>query len=80
MHTVGAFEAKNKLSALLEEVRQGGEVVITVRGNPVARLVPFQAQPDRKAAEAALDRILARSRGVTLGGMRIRDLADEGRR
>lgn len=80
MHTVGAFEAKNKLSALLEEVRQGGEIVITVRGNPVARLVPFQSKPDPKAAEAALDRILERSRGVTLGGIRIRDLIDEGRR
>lgn len=38
MIEVGAFEARNKLSALLDEVEQGAEVTITRRGRPVARL------------------------------------------
>jgi prevent-host-death family protein len=38
MKTVSVLEAKTHLSALLKEVRDGGEVVITRRGEPVARL------------------------------------------
>lgn len=37
---VNIHEAKTHLSRLLEEVRQGGEVVIAKRGVRVARLVP----------------------------------------
>jgi prevent-host-death family protein len=37
---VGAFEAKTNLSKLLERVRLGDRVVITLRGVPVAVLVP----------------------------------------
>ncbi len=40
MIEVGAFEAKNKLSALLDRVEQGEEIIITRHGRPVARLVP----------------------------------------
>jgi prevent-host-death family protein len=43
MRTVGVREARQNLSALLDEVRKGREVVITERGRPVAKLVP----PDR---------------------------------
>jgi prevent-host-death family protein len=44
MREVGAFEAKNRLGALLDRVEQGKEIVITRRGKPVAQLVP--ARPD----------------------------------
>jgi len=40
MRTAGVREARQNLSALLEEVKRGREVVITERGRPVARLVP----------------------------------------
>ena len=40
MRTAGVREARQNLSALLDEVRKGREVVITERGRPVARLVP----------------------------------------
>ena len=45
MREIGAFEAKTHLSALLEAVEAGEEVLITRRGKPVARLVP--ARPAR---------------------------------
>jgi len=38
--TVGAYEAKTTLPALLELVTQGNEIVITRHERPVARLVP----------------------------------------
>jgi prevent-host-death family protein len=40
--TVGAFEAKTHLSALLDRVERGEEVTITRRGQPVAKLVPME--------------------------------------
>ncbi len=39
MRTVGLAEAKAQLSALLDAVEAGDEVVITRRGKAVARLV-----------------------------------------
>ena len=39
-HTIGAFEAKTRLSELLEQVSQGHTFVITRRGRPVAELRP----------------------------------------
>lgn len=42
MTTVGAFEAKTKLSELLDRVARGEEILITRRGKPAARLVPAE--------------------------------------
>lgn len=80
MADIGAFEARNKLGQLLERVEQGETIVITRRGKPVARLAPVGENPDRAAARAAVARLLDRRKGVTLGGISIRDLIDEGRR
>jgi prevent-host-death family protein len=44
--SVGVHEAKTHLSRLLEAVAAGDEVVITRRGEAVARLVP--ARPARR--------------------------------
>ena len=79
MDQIGAFEAKNKLSALLERVEQGEEILITRRGKPVAKLVPAVPRPDRVAAREAARRILERSRSVMLGELKIEDLIAEGR-
>jgi prevent-host-death family protein len=80
MYEIGAFEAKNKLSALLERVERGEEILITRRGKPVAKLVPAVSPPNRIAALEAADRILERSRSATLGGLSIKELVAEGRR
>jgi prevent-host-death family protein len=79
MHEIGAFEAKNKLSALLERVERGEEILITRRGKPVAKLVPAVSKASRAAAREAAERILERSRSVTLGELNIKDLIAEGR-
>jgi prevent-host-death family protein len=51
MRTAGVREARQNLSALLDEVRKGREVVITERGRPVAKLVP----PDRPSGRGVPD-------------------------
>ena len=43
MHIVNVDDVKRDLSRFLEQVAQGEEVVIASDGNPVAKLVPFQA-------------------------------------
>ena len=79
MREIGAFEAKNKLGTLLDWVASGEEIVITRRGKAVARMVPAVVGFDRAAARRAADGILEASRGVTLGGLKINDLVNEGR-
>ena len=76
---VGAFEAKNRLGALLDWVEQGEEVLITRRGRAVARLVPAEPGVDRAKARRAADGIIECRRGLTLAGLRIKDLVNEGR-
>jgi len=77
--SVGAFAAKTHLSALLDKVSQGREVVITRRGKPVARLVPA-GQVERSETESVIAELRRRRAGLRLGGLRWKDLRDEGRR
>lgn len=79
MREVGAFEAKNKLSTLLDWVASGEVIVITRRGKAVARLVPSEVGFDRSKARRAMEGILEARRGVTLDGLSLKDLVNEGR-
>ena len=79
MREIGAFEAKNTLSALLDMVERGEEVVITRHGKRVARLVRETGMRDREQASLAADRIIANRKGKSLGGLKIKDLINEGR-
>ena len=79
MREVGAFEAKNKLGQLLDQVEHGEEIIITRRGRAVARLVPTEPGFDRDKARRAVAGILDLSKGAALGGLKIKDLINEGR-
>ena len=79
MLEVGAFEARNKLSVLLDWVERGEEVLITRRGKAVARLVPAEPGFDRAKIRRAADGLIQTRRGLTLGGIKIKDLVNEGR-
>ena len=50
---VGSFDAKAKLSEILRDVQQGQRYTITLRGRPVADLVPSGSSPVN--AQAAVD-------------------------
>jgi prevent-host-death family protein len=45
MTQVNMHEAKSRLSQLVAEVEGGGEVVLARAGVPVARIVPYAAEP-----------------------------------
>jgi len=81
MTSVGVFDAKNRLTALIEEVEHGGrEIVITRRGKPVAKLVAADGRSNSAQALEAAQRIRAASKGRILGDVPLRTLIEEGRR
>lgn len=41
-HTIGSYEAKTRLPEILRAVQSGDRFTITLRGQPVADLVPAQ--------------------------------------
>jgi prevent-host-death family protein len=79
METVGLFDAKTRLSALLERVARGEEITITKHGTPIAVLAPV---PDRhrKDPRKVAERIRALREGARLEDITIRELIEEGRR
>ena len=79
MKTIGAFEAKNRLSELLEAAQNGEEIMITKHGQPVAKLVPV-ANFDRAKAREAVEWLLEFRKKHPLRGLKIKDLINEGRK
>jgi len=51
MRTVNIGQLKNQLSAYLQLVRNGEEVVVRDRNQPVARIVPYQGTLSDEAAQ-----------------------------
>jgi prevent-host-death family protein len=45
MDIVNVHEAKTQLSRLLERVAAGEQIIIARHGKPIAKLVPFTAEP-----------------------------------
>lgn len=76
--TVGIFEAKQKLSELVERASQGEEIVITSRGKERARLVAV-AGKGRRALKDIFDSF-GRVRMKLPKGTTVKDLIEEGRR
>lgn len=74
---IGAFDAKAKLSALLKAVERGQHYTITVRGRPVADLVPTtQMLPD---VNQAIDNMLKIKKVKGVSKENLREWISEGR-
>ena len=78
MNTIGAFDAKTHLSALLERVAKGERFTITRHGTPVALLVPVKRR-DPEQIKAVVQRMQDIAAGVTLDGD-WKDFRDAGRK
>lgn len=78
MQTIGAYEAKTHLGQLLAAVARGETITITKHGVPVAMLVPpsTEQRPDVDAIIVELRKLRST---VTLGGLSIREMIEEGR-
>jgi antitoxin (DNA-binding transcriptional repressor) of toxin-antitoxin stability system len=82
MTTMGFYEARTRLSELLDQVAKGKKVLITRRGKPAALISPPPKRGQRDVHQIVRQMLAFRDReGPTLGGkVTIRALIDEGRR
>ena len=80
MESIGSFEAKTHLPALLQRVARGETIIITKHGKPVARLVP----PEQVSASMTIQEVIAGfgefRNSHKLSRAEIRDLIREGRK
>ena len=77
MRKVGLFEAKQKLSELVERAGQGERIGITKRGKLTAVIGPAQSEIDIREVFASMEKIRKRSKKVP--GVTIKSLIEEGR-
>jgi prevent-host-death family protein len=66
VETIGAFEAKTRLSELLERTEHGEAFQITKHGRPVGRLIPPDSVRDPETIAQAVQR-LKKMRGLLRG-------------
>ncbi len=81
METIGAFDAKTRLSELLERTEHGETFQITKHGRPVGKLVPPDNARDPKAIAAAVERLKAMSgMGGNMAAEELKAMAHQGHR
>ncbi len=83
MEKVQLFEAKARLSELVDRAEAGREIVITRRGRAVARIVPVRPGGRRREVDrdAIVDEIEAFAKTVKVKrGFNPRELIEEGRK
>ena len=78
IETVQAYDAKAHFADLLRRVERGERIAITRHGVHIATLVPAAAESS--AVDEAVNRLLARREHLSLEGLSIRELIEEGRR
>lgn len=79
MEKIGIYDARARLSELVERVEAGEEVVLTRHGRPVVRMVAASAA-EHKPQLAAVARIKALRKALDIRGVDIGALIKEGRR
>ncbi len=80
MDTIGAFEAKTHLAALLDRVAKGEKITITRHGIPAAVLAPI-AEKERKLSHTEIvEGMRALRARVKPGKMSVREMVNQGRR
>jgi prevent-host-death family protein len=77
MRKVGLFEAKQKLSELVERAGRGEEIGITKRGKLAAVIGPAPGHDQLEEILDGMERV--RRRAKPLRGVTIKDLIEEGR-
>ena len=75
-----SFDARTPLGDLLDRCQLGMTIVITRRGQPVARLVPFSRPRNPAEVASAVRKLRGFGKDLNLPkGLRIKDLIEEGR-
>lgn len=80
MATIGSFEAKTHLSALLDRVAKGEKITITRHGVAAAVLMPVGQSEGRLSHKEIVEGMRALRKRVKPGRMGVREMVNEGRR
>jgi antitoxin (DNA-binding transcriptional repressor) of toxin-antitoxin stability system len=72
---IGTFEAKTHLTRLLDRVTAGEQITITRHGTPAGA----RSSGSREIRET-ITKLKEFSKGQTLGGLKVKDSINEGRR
>ncbi len=78
METVGIYEARTRLSELVDKVGKGEEVTITRHGVAVARIIPVDSE-NKLAVRDAIAAMKEFGRGKSLRGLSLKKMIKEGR-
>ncbi|MGV8935031.1 MAG: type II toxin-antitoxin system Phd/YefM family antitoxin [Gallionellaceae bacterium] len=76
---IGSYEAKTKLPELLRGIQNGNRYTITLRGEPIADLVPSESAASVDAVSAVMQMKNFILNNKPVKGVDIRSLIDEGR-
>jgi prevent-host-death family protein len=78
---IGAFEAKTHFSKIIDKAERGEDFVITKRGKPVAKIIPFEQKTEMTFKEAVeqMQELRKNYRGKP-GDFNVREAIEEGRR
>jgi len=79
MEAIGAFDAKTRLSKLLDRVANGEKFVITRYGIPAAMLVPFREAANKLTHEQIVEGMRKLRKRVKPDRMSVREMVSEGR-
>ena len=80
MDTIGAFEAKTYLSALLDRVAKGETITITRDGIPAATLAPVRQVAQKLSHHEIVKAMRELRKRIKPGRMNVREMVNEGRR
>jgi prevent-host-death family protein len=80
MESIGAFDAKTHLSALLDRVARGERITITGHGVPAAMLVPVGEARSKLTHEEIVEGMRGLRKRVKFGTMSVREMVNEARR
>jgi prevent-host-death family protein len=81
-NAVGIFEAKTHFTQIVNQVQRGEEIIITKRGEAVAKIVPINKVHNIEASKAAAVRLQALAKKMQLGKFdwnECKSYRDEGR-
>ena len=80
MQTIGVYETKTKLAAVLDQVCKGDSFTITRHGVPIAILSPADSSASNVNETIAAIRVLRKEFTGAFKGVNAKELIEEGRR
>lgn len=77
---IGSFEAKTRFSEILRKVDEGEQFTVTLRGRPVADIVPTRSGPSKAEVARAVENLRNFPKVQGISGDEVLEWVREGRK